>query len=114
MGVRDVREIHDLGSLDWMLAGWTPYVWRQQRAIESGATHNAEVDALPAHVPGSVQGALRDAGILPDWNVGLNARLYEWVENRHWVYTTHIPDDWLVPDREVRLRALGLDYRGWV
>jgi beta-mannosidase len=61
-----------------------------------------------------VQGALRDAGILPDWNVGLNFRLWEWVENRHWVYTTQLPPDWLAPGTTVRLRALGLDYSGWV
>ena len=46
-----MRREFDLGTLEWRLAGWTPYVWRQQRAIESGAAHNAEVDAVPAHVP---------------------------------------------------------------
>lgn len=109
-----MKKQYDLGQLDWTLAGWTPYMWRHQRSIESGVSHNAEVPGVLARVPGSVQGALRDAGILPDWNVGLNARLCEWVENRHWIYTAHLPDTWLADGREVRLRALGLDYQGWV
>jgi beta-mannosidase len=72
------------------------------------------VTAVPARVPGSVQGALRDAGVLPDWNVGLEFRRCEWVENRHWVYTTRLPDDWLQEGASLRLRALGLEYSGWV
>jgi hypothetical protein len=72
-----MRRQYDLGQLDWTLAGWTPYLWRLQRSIESGASSNAEVTSIPAPVPGSVQGALRAAGILPDWNVGLNVRLCE-------------------------------------
>ena len=109
-----MRRRHNLGRLQWTLAGWTPYVWRQQRAIESGVSQNAEVTAIPAGVPGSVQGALRAAGIIPDWNVGLQARQAEWVENRHWIYTARLPDDWLEPGSTVRMRALGLDYSGWV
>jgi len=58
--------------------------------------------------------ALREAGVLPDWNVALNARQYEFCENRHWLYTATIPEDWIFPGSEVRLRALGLDYCGWV
>jgi beta-mannosidase len=109
-----MKRAYDLGALDWTLAGWTPYVWRQQRSIESGMSLNAEVPAAPACVPGSVQGALRDAGIIPDWNVGLESRAAEWVENRHWVYTARIPDSWCDGGSSVRLRALGLDYSGWV
>jgi beta-mannosidase len=109
-----MKTTYNLGSLDWALAGSTPYVWRQQRSIESGATHNAEVTAVPARVPGSVQGALRDAGVLADWNVGLEFRRCEWVENRHWVYTARLPNDWLQEGATIRLRALGLDYSGWV
>lgn len=105
---------HNLGQLEWTLAGWTPYVWRQQRSIESGLSLNAEVPGVPVCVPGSVQAALRDAGILPDWDLALNARLCEWVENRHWIYTTRLPDDWFSGGSTVRLRALGLDYCGWI
>src|SRR5947209_19632850 len=109
-----VRKHYDLGTLGWNLAGWTPYVWQQERSIEAGVSNNAEVPGVPARVPGSVQGALLEAGILPDWNVALNARLCEWVENRHWVYTTQLPAERLQDHQTVRLRALGLDYSGWV
>ncbi|HEX6508682.1 MAG TPA: glycoside hydrolase family 2 TIM barrel-domain containing protein [Chloroflexota bacterium] len=109
-----MRTEHDLGQLEWTVAGWTPYVWQQQRSIESGVSLNAEIPAIPATVPGSVQGALRAAGLLPDWNIGVQARLCEWVENRHWVYTAHIPDDWLASAPIVRLHALGMDYKGWI
>jgi beta-mannosidase len=109
-----MRRQYDLAALEWSLAGWTPHVWRRQTSIGSGVDHDSEVPAIPVKVPGSVQGALRDAGILPDWNVGLNARLYEWVENRHWVFAVRLPGGWLQPESTVRLRALGLDYKGWV
>src|SRR4051794_36750621 len=102
-----MRARYDLASLEWTLAGWTPFIWRQQRSLESGVSTKAEVTAVPARVPGSVQGALLAAGVIPDWNVGLDARLCEWVENRHWIFTVHIPDTWLV-EREVLLRAFGL------
>lgn len=55
----------------------------------------AEIPAMPTSVPGSVQNTLREAGVLPDWNVGLNFRDCEWVENRHWVYEVYLPDDWM-------------------
>ena len=109
-----MRTSHDLGELEWTLSGWTPYVWQQQRSIESGVAPAADVPGIPAKVPGSVQGALRDAGIVPDWNVGLNARECEWVENRHWIYTARLPDAWFQGGDRCRLQALGLDYKGWV
>lgn len=82
--------------------------------MEIGASPAAEIHSIPARVPGSVQMSLRDAGLLPDWNVGLNFRDCEWVENRHWIYETAIPDEWIEPGRTIRLKCLGLDYRGWV
>lgn len=109
-----MKQTYELGELEWTVAGWTPYVWKQQRSIESGVSLNAEVLAAPARVPGSVQGALRDAGVIPDWNIGLEARAAEWVENRHWIFTASIPAAWTADAPCVRLRALGLDYAGWV
>jgi beta-mannosidase len=109
-----VRNSYHLGELEWTLSGWTPYVWQQQRSIESGVAPAADVPGIPAKVPGSVQGALRDAGIIPDWNVGLNARKCEWVENRHWIYTAHLPDVWFHAGDGCILYALGLDYKGWI
>lgn len=105
---------YDLSELEWKLSGWTPHLWRMHQTIEIGASPAAEVPSLPAHVPGSVQRALREAGIIPDWNVGINFRHCEWVENRHWIYETVIPDEWLAPDKIVRLNCPGLDYCGCV
>ncbi len=105
---------HDLSQLEWKLSGWIPELWRMDQTMEIGASPNAEVPAIPARVPGSVQHALREAGILPDWNVGLNYRLCEWVENRHWIYEARIPDEWLQSGLTYRLRCLGLDYCGEV
>lgn len=108
-----VKTVHDLGSLEWRVTGWAPWTWRTSGYMQNGVSTQAEIAPVCATVPGSVQGALRDAGLLPDWNEGLNARLCEWVENRHWIYETDIPDEWLVGGT-VRLNALGLDDRGWV
>lgn len=109
-----MKTVYDLASLDWRLSGWIPYLWSLERSMEVGASPKAEVPAIPACVPGSVQRALREHGLLPDWNVGLNARQCEWVENRHWIFETEVPQDWLRAGKTVRLRCEGLDYCGWV
>ena len=101
----------DLSQLKWTLSGFTPHQWQFPDASIARVT---EIPAMPVRVPGSVQGALRDAGIIPDWNVGLDARACEWVENRHWAYETILPDAWIQPGRTYRLRCLGLDYSTWI
>lgn len=108
------KQCYDLGSLDWRLSGWVPELWRMQQTLELGVSPNAEVRAVKAKVPGSVQHALREAGIIPDWNVGMNFRECEWVENRHWIYETTLPDEWFTTGKSYRLNCLGLDYRGCV
>lgn len=107
-----MREYHDLSKLDWYVSGWAPHSWRMSQSIELGEALNSEITAVPARVPGSVQQALRDAGKLPDWNVGINFLDCEWVENRHWVYETTIPEGLVQPGRKYRLRCDGLDYKG--
>jgi beta-mannosidase len=84
------------------------------QTLEIGALPAAEVRGIPAPVPGSVQRALWEAGLLPDWNLAENARLCEWVENRHWIYETVLPDRWLAQGKTHRLNCLGLDYSGWI
>ena len=108
------KQYFDLSQLDWNLSGFHPELWRMQQSMEIGASPNAEVRAIPAKVPGSVQYALREAGIIPDWNVGLNFRQCEWVENRHWVFETALPDGWFADGKSFRLNCMGLDYSGWV
>jgi beta-mannosidase len=84
------------------------------RSMEVGGTPSAEIADVPARVPGSVQAALRDAGIIPDWEIGMNSRACEWVENRHWVYRAKIPDEWLDTKATVSLHCQGLDYCGCI
>lgn len=103
---------YNLSELEWSLSGFTPYEWKLDVSAESLAKPQAEVSLLNVTVPGSVQKALYQNGILPDWNRGLNARLCEWVENRHWLYETKIPDNWLNKGKKFILNCLGLDYSG--
>ena len=107
-----MKRTYDLSELKWKLAGYIPHTWRREKTMELGLAPKWDIAPIPAAVPGSVQKALLDAGLLPDWNVGLNIRQCDWVENRHWVYETAIPDDWLEGGEVFRLRCPGLDYSG--
>jgi beta-mannosidase len=110
-----MKLVHDLSQPTWTLTGYTPYLWRFHHAPGIGDTSVADTLPVRAHVPGSVQQTLLDEGMLRDWNQGLNSRDCEWVENRHWIYTTRIPAEWLdVEGKTVRLVCDGLDYSGWV
>ena len=105
---------HDLSTLAWTLTGSTPFQWLLGDPAKVENDPAMEVLPIPARVPGSVQQALRSAGLLPDWNEGQHARECEWVENRHWIYQARLPDDWFQSGTAFRLRCLGLDYSGWV
>jgi len=107
----------DLTSLPWQLSGWRPYAWKHARSVETTFWLESDIAAMPARLPGSVQQNLRDHGLLADWNIGFGSRAAEWVEHRHWVFTTTIPSDALVGvERGERffLHADSLDYSGWV
>lgn len=101
-----MRQTYDLSSLEWSLTGWHPNWWKW------GQT--PDLDGVPAKIPGSVQKALRDAGIIADWNAGLNSRQCEWVENRDWKFEAELPAQWsrLPKSARVLLRCEGLDYQG--
>jgi len=110
MGVRI-----DLSSQTWTLRGWAPNVWEWTAGAEGiDSTRHQATPVVPAVVPGAVQEDLFRAGLLPDWNVGLNAPLCEWVEHRHWEYRCQvsIPADWR--GRRLILHAEGLDYAGYL
>jgi len=109
-----MKQIFDCSSLAWVVAGSMPDVWRFTPPRRIGERHDLEVEPVPVRVPGSVQGALRDAGVVPDWNVALNSWLSEWVENRDWIFETSLPDDWFQSGLTYRLNCLGLDYCGEV
>lgn len=108
-----MTDMVDLSALPWTLSGWIPNLWQLGRSMELGELQEAEVAPVPAPVPGSVQLALLRAGIIPDWNYGLNARQCEWVENRHWMYTVQLPAADAVPAGS-EILCEGLDYSGKV
>ncbi len=110
----NMNDKYDLSHLHWTLAGFIPEYWRIKNCMEIGIASDAEISSIPAPVPGSVQKALLDAEIIPDWNVGMNYRLCEWVENRHWIYETDLPDEWFSDKGDYYLNCLGLDYCGCV
>jgi beta-mannosidase len=108
------RSTLDLSTLHWTLTGTVPDAWRLGLSMELGLKITADISPVPARVPGSVQAALRDAGVIPDWRVGLNSRLCEWVEHRHWLLQTTLPAAWCDrPGRKI-IVAKGLDYQGHV
>lgn len=109
-----MKNSFDLSKLNWQLFGFNPYEWSFSKAHEMGFENCAEISLKSVPVPGSVQTALQQAKLLPDWNLGLNARQCEWVENRHWIYETHLPDDWFGSHQTYWLHCLGLDYSGWI
>lgn len=109
-----MKTTYDLSQLEWKLSGWIPYHWRLDRSMEIGASPRAEWPSMPAAVPGSVQKALKEAGVIPDWNYGLNYQKCEWVENRHWIFEAEIPDAWVDSPYQVRLNCRGLDGAGWL
>lgn len=106
--------IRDLTELDWRLYGWRPNAWRLFRSMETGQVLQAELGPFAAAVPGSVHQALHDAGVIDDWHVGVNSRSAEWVEHRHWHYSTAIPAAWIDDAEPLILDAQGLDYSGWI
>jgi len=91
-----------------------PHAWKLGRIVDIGVTANHDVGPLAMSLPGSVQECLRRHGELPDWNIGLNARLAEWVENRDWVLSATIPPDWLSARKAISLVCLGLDSHGLI
>jgi len=112
--VRSAQQVvsHDLGELDWVMSSFVPNLELVEKFSDLRTKLDAEIILVPAQVPGSVQMALLKAGIVQDWNVGLNARDMEWVENRDWVYQAAIPDAWVGSGSKLVLQCAGLDYSG--
>lgn len=100
--------ILDLTNLKWTLVGWRPYTWKLNRSMP------LDLGPFPTRVPGTVQRALLDAGIIEDWNMGLNSRACEWIEHRHWEFITEIGADAIPRNERAVLDAEGLDYVGWI
>lgn len=103
----------DASSWKWTLTGWRPFQWLACSSPATGCLDGGDVPPVPAHVPGSVQQALLDAGLIRDWNNGIDSRDCEWVEHRHWQYRAVLPAGLAKPGDAVVLDAPGLDYSGW-
>lgn len=104
----------DLAKLSWQVCGWRPFLWQLRKSMELHQTFTPDVTPLRARVPGSVQAALLDAGIIADPNIGMNSRLCEWVEHRQWEFFTTLPPMDIPIGARVTLCASGLDYSGWI
>lgn len=103
----------DLSLLPWILYGTMPYAWRNALSIELGSRFEPEIGPIPVSVPGSVQQALIDANIIPDWRYDLNTRSIEWIENRHWIYSCELPREYDSQGTYI-LECRGLDHAGWI
>ena len=111
----------DLSAQSWTLVGWVPFTWTWLASSGQDITsptadlrkHQCTPE-IPTQIPGSVQDDLLRAGLLPDWNAGLNAPLCEWVEHRHWEYrcALEVPAEWT--GQRIILRAEALDYVGHI
>jgi beta-mannosidase len=104
----------DLAALDWQWLGWRPWMWKLRASLETGRPLMNDIGPMPASVPGTVQKALLDAGLIEDWNVGMNSLACEWAEHRHWELLTRLPTKALAGARKIVLDAHGLDYSGWI
>ncbi|MBP5093060.1 MAG: hypothetical protein J6332_03310 [Abditibacteriota bacterium] len=106
-----MKKIYDLSSASrrWTVSGWIPNLWRLDKTMEVGARPQCEVSPLEAKVPGSLQYTLRETGLIPDWNYGMNGRDCEWVENRHWIYSTVLPEEARTPGKTAYLLCDGID-----
>jgi len=108
---QEKQRTYNLSGLEWKLWGFTPESYLISQSIPN-PKRNAEVRGIPVSVPGSVQLALKNAGIIKDWNIGLNHKNCEWVENRSWMYSTTLPDEWMKGNKIIRLVCKGLDDNG--
>lgn len=103
---------YDLSSLTWRLWGYRPESWKLDFDFKVLKGSKADHVDIPVRVPGSVQLALKEAGIIPDWNIGNNYVQAEWIENRHWLFVTRIPDEWTTVEGGFYLNCAGLDGNG--
>lgn len=106
---------YDVSVLDWKLWGYRPNYWKMDFDFEKLSGKWAEYADIDFEIPGSVQMALKNASIIEDWNIGLNSKDIEWIENRHWLIASKIPDEWIPEEgKKMLLECGGLDYIGVV
>jgi beta-mannosidase len=108
------KGIYDATLLDWHVWCYRPNVWRMNFNFEQLTGSWAEHANIPINLPGSIQQALKSAGIIEDWNIGLNHTKIEWIENRHWLIGAKVPDEWfrVNQDEQLFIECKGLDQKG--
>lgn len=104
----------NLSELNWQWHCWRPWMWKLGQSMETGQRLRVEMQPVAATIPGTVQQALLNAGVIDDWNVGTQSRLCEWVEHRHWELSAALDTDPILPAQIIVLDAPGLDYSGWL
>ena len=108
----------DCSQLAWTATGLVANGWQLTTSNELSIRVLPDTPPVPFPVPGSIQGALRAAGVLPDWTIGQQSRACEWVEHRDWLVSTTLPPEWSDRARNGRtvLVCDGLDGFGdvWV
>ena len=108
-----MKTTRDLSNASWTLAGHTPDTWPALVGVDTAVKVMSEVPSMPAWAPASVQQALLEQGLIPDWTCNLDSRAAEWVENRNWVFSARLPGAWFAGGGTRRLRCAGLDHAGW-
>jgi beta-mannosidase len=103
-----------LSHLAWQVRGFRPYYWFKRNGIEHVGHFQPDIQAVAAVIPGSAQTALRKARKLPDWNVGTDSLLCQWVEHFQWEFFTELPKLKFQAGDSIVLHCEGLDYSGWI
>lgn len=112
-----MRQRWDLSEQSWVLRAWRPNDWRLESSFARFDARIPDVAPIPVSVPGSVRSALLAAGIIRSPYEGDRSRESEWIENRHWSFTTDLPADAAAAAGEgarLVVRADSLDYSGSV
>ena len=104
----------DLTRSAWQLYGYRPNYFHERRSVDHTGHYQPQWGPVPATVPSSAQTALRKANLIPDWNVGTNSLLCEWVEHYQWEFRTKLASLKLAPGQRAILHCDGLDYSGWI
>lgn len=84
----------DCAHLTWTATGLAANGWLLASSNELSIPTKPDTPSVPFALPGSVQGALRRAAILPDWTIAQNSRACEWVEHRDWLVSATLPAEW--------------------
>ncbi len=111
-----MTNILDCATLTWTATGLLANGWQLATSNELSIAVLPDTPAVPFAFPGSIQGALRTAGVLPEWTIGQQSRACEWVEHRDWLVSSTVPAEWSNLPGRIVLVCAGLDGFGelWI